>query len=124
MRQAADYDRSVPTCVPAQHPARAQRVPAIRLTDGAGELLMKRVAVSHVESPAAIWLAAVAHERDGLIDVAVRLHAGRAQIVERAQHVIVPECRKRELRPRRLDDLPGRQPAKQATLEEVRLRAS
>jgi len=32
-------------------------------------------------------------------------HAGRAQVVERAQHVIVPERRKRELGPRRVDDL-------------------
>jgi hypothetical protein len=38
-----------PTGIPVQHSPSAQRDPTIRRADGAGQLLVKRVAVSHVE---------------------------------------------------------------------------
>ena len=80
--------------------------------------------MSHVEQPAPTGLAALVHERDGLVDARIRLHAGRTQIVERPEHVVVPERRKRELRPRRLDDVAGGQPPDQTTREQILLRAT
>lgn len=49
--------------------------------------------------PAPVVLAALAHDRDGLLDSRIGRHAGRAQVIERAENVVVPERGKRELRP-------------------------
>lgn len=50
----------------------------------AGQFLVKGVAVSHVEQPAPVALPPLEHGRDGLLDSRIRMHAGRAQTVERA----------------------------------------
>jgi hypothetical protein len=69
---------------------------------------MKRVAVSRVEQPTPIALAPLAYDRDDLLDAPIGLDAGRAQIVERAKYVMVPERGQPELRPRRVDDVDGK----------------
>ena len=109
--------------MPVQHSERAQCDPTVRRSDGAGQFLVKCVSMSNVEQPAPVGLAPIAHGRKRLLDLALRPHPGRAQIVERTEHVVVPERRKRELRPRRIDDLSGRQPSEQTTLEEILLPA-
>jgi hypothetical protein len=64
--------------MPAQHSPSAQRNPTIRLADLACQLLVKRVAVSHVEQPAAIGLAPFEHDADSFLDSGIRLNVGRA----------------------------------------------
>src|SRR5437773_6061114 len=113
---------SVPTSVPVQHSERAQRDPTTRNSDSAGQFFVQGVLVSHVEQPVPVPLATLADGRDGFLDSRVGLGASHAQIVERAEHVIVPERGKGELRPRRLDYVAGRQPSEQTTLEKILLR--
>ena len=108
--------RLVSTCIPIQHPERAQRDPTIRRADRAGQFLVDGILVSHVEQPAPVELEALAHDLDGLLYSRIGRHAGRAQVIERAEHVVVPERRKRELRPGLIrlavfDHLAGRQPS-------------
>src|SRR5690242_6811842 len=78
----------------------------------------------NVEQPAAVGLATLAHGRDGLVDSRVGLHPSRAQIVECAEHVVVPERWKRELTPRRFDDVARREPPQQTAVEEILVRSA
>src|SRR6185437_15824724 len=89
--------------------------------DGSRDVFMQRVAVPHVEEPAAIRLSPADDRCDRLLNPRIRLNAGRAQIVEPAQHVIVPKRRERELRPRRIDDLTGRAAPEEPALEQILL---
>src|SRR5262249_40203724 len=64
---------------------------------------------------------------DGPLDSPIGRHASRAQVIEGAEYVVVPERRKRKLRPRLIglavfDHLAGRQPSEQTTIEEILLR--
>src|SRR5215475_12271712 len=83
---------------------------------------MKRVAMSRVEEPPAVWLTTLTDDGDSLVDAYIRLHVRGAEVVQRTQHIVAPERRKRELRPHRLDDVAGRQPAEQPTIEEILMR--
>ena len=80
--------------------------------------------MSHVKPPAPIVLATVADNRDGFLDTCIRPRTGGVQVVEPSQHVIVPQRRKGETRPRWVDDVAGRQPPEQPTFEEIFLAAS
>src|SRR6185369_4718144 len=62
---------------------------------------------------------AIADAADGFVGAPIRGHTGGAEIVEGAQGVVVPEWRKREASPVRVDDLAGRQAAQQSPFEEV-----
>src|SRR5262249_13759647 len=89
---------------------------------------MQRVLVSQVEQPASVVLAALEHDCDRLLDSSIRLHGGCPQVVKRAEDVVVPQGRKRELRPALMplsvfDHLASRQPSEQTALEEILLRA-
>ena len=64
------------------------------------------------------------HDLDGLGHPRVRVGARRPEVVERAQHVVVPVVRERELEVRRIDDLAGALAAEQAALEQVLLAAA
>src|SRR5690242_2353627 len=85
--------------VPIQNAERAQGDPAIRRAYAASNVLVKSVLVSHVEQPPPVRLPTLAHDRESLVDSRVRLGARCAEIVQRAQHVVVPKGRKRELHP-------------------------
>jgi hypothetical protein len=113
----------VRTSRPVQDPQRPQRDPATRRADGFGRRQMQRVLVPHVEQPASIRLAAIADAPDGFLDLRIRSDTCAAQIVERAQHVVMPERRKREASPVRIDHLAGGQPAQQLPFEEIALAA-
>ena len=53
---------------------------------------MQGVLVSQIEQPAPVVLRALEHDRHRLLDS----HIGCPQVLERAEHVVVPEGRKRE----------------------------
>jgi hypothetical protein len=53
---------------PIKHAPSPKRDPPIRFANRSGEIRVERVAVSHVEQPAAITLSAFSHDRDRLID--------------------------------------------------------
>ena len=63
--------------------------------------------MSHVEQPASVVPSTFAHDGDGVIDTRVGPDAGGAQVIEPTQHVIMPQRRKSEPRPRRVDDVAG-----------------
>ena len=84
-----------------------------------------------LEGPATVRIALGLDQVDRLGHPLVRNSAGRAQVVETSEHVVVPIGRVGELRPGRgaiglavlVDHLTGRQPPKHAPLEEVLLAA-
>jgi hypothetical protein len=82
-----------------------------------------------LERPPAVVVALRLNQLDCLRHTLVGSDAGAAQIVERAQHVVVPPRRESEARPRgaalaiSLDHLAGRSSSEKAALEEVLLPA-
>src|SRR4051812_12487021 len=75
--------------------------------------------VRAVEQPAPARSAALADQIQCFIESGFTLHTGAAQIVERAQHVVMPVRRKTEARPLLPDYFAGRAAAEQAALEQV-----
>ena len=77
------------------------------------------VGVEPIERPAAVLVAPLLHQVRRLGDPRVGIDAGAAQVVEPAQHVVVPDDRKREARPAGIDHLAGGQRPQHAALEQV-----
>ena len=77
-----------------------------------------------VEQPPAVGLPLGPHDLDGLRHPGIRVRAGAAEVVERAQHVVAPVVREREVEIRRIDDLARALAAEQAALEQVLLPAA
>src|SRR6185436_15652086 len=77
-----------------------------------------------LEQPGAIGLLLRSEEGDRFVGARVRRLPGGSEIVERAQHVVAPARRKRELEPGRVDDLAGTLAAEQPSFEEVGLAAA
>ena len=78
---------------PPQHPQCAQGVPAACQADGSFHLQWDPFAMTEVEGPAAVLVAAPGDDSDGVTDAAVGLESGISQIIEPAQDVVVPKRR-------------------------------
>jgi hypothetical protein len=77
-----------------------------------------------VEQPPAVGLPLRPHDRNGLRHPAIRVRPRPSEVVECAQHVVVPVVRKRELEISRYGDLPCAPATEQAALEQVLLTAA
>ena len=75
--------------------------------------------VDAVEQPAPVRLVPQAHDLHGRSHSGIRLGARLPEVVERAQHVVVPVAREGEVEIRRIGDLAGAPVAEQAALEQV-----
>jgi len=75
--------------------------------------------MKEVERPAAVLVAALHHDFDGVTDAAVGFDSSFAQIIEPAQDVVVPKRRERETEPAFVDDFAGSKRAEHAALEQI-----
>src|SRR3569833_1386149 len=100
---------------------RSQSDPSIRRPHLAGELRIRRIAMTDVQQPAIVLLSTLDHHRDRLVAPFIQSRPCQPQIIQTTQHVVVPQRRKREETPRRLDDLTRRQPPHQASLQQILL---
>src|SRR5215510_4384180 len=82
------------TFVPVHHSQRMQRHPTVRGANLTGQFLVKRVVVSRIEQPPTVLLTTLTNNRDSLVDARVRLHTGRAEVVQRTQYIVAPQWRK------------------------------
>src|SRR5262249_2806581 len=76
-------------------------------------------AMKEVERPASVLVAALNYDFNGLLDTGVRFDSCIPQIIESAQHVVVPKRRVRETKPAFVDDLAGSKGAEHAVLEQI-----
>src|SRR5690606_6922937 len=90
--------------IPAQHAQRPERVPPARPAVPVLQLEMDLRPVRVLERPAPVVPASLSHELDGLGAPRVGGRAGRSEVLERSEHVVVPLRRKREQLPGRIDD--------------------
>ena len=88
-------------------------------TDIGLHLQRNMFAMKEVEGPAAVLVAALNHDFDGLIDAAVGFDSCIPQIIESAQDVVVPKGRKREAQPAFVDDFAGSKRAEHPALEQI-----
>src|SRR5438094_3970620 len=124
-------DRSWSVLVPLEHALGPQAVPPARSPLALVNREVQLAGMGILEGPAAVRIALGLDQVDRLGHPLVRNSAGRAQVVETSEHVVVPIGRVGELRPGRgaiglavlVDHLTGRQPPKHAPLEEVLLAA-
>ena len=81
---------------PAQHPKRAEGVPAARRAH-ALEIEVDAARMDAVQQPPAVGLPFGLHDRDRLGHPGIGVRAGVPEVVQRAQHVVVPVVRERKL---------------------------
>src|SRR6266850_2849982 len=74
-----------------------------------------------LQGPPSAWGSFAPNEIDRLGDPLIRLDLRASKVVEPAQHVVVPTWRERKEEPLRIHDRTCRQPAEQATIEQVLL---
>src|SRR6184192_509472 len=123
--------QSLSLVVPAEHARGAEGVPPARSPLALVHREVHLAGMRILEGPAAVRTALGLDQVDRLGHPLVRNGAGRAQVVETSEHVVVPIGRVGELRPGRgamglavlIDHLTGRQPAKHPPLEEIVLAA-
>jgi len=75
--------------------------------------------MTEVEGPASVLVSALKHGFDRLADAAVGFDSCISQIVESAQHVVVPKGREREPEPAFVDDFAGSKRAEHAAFEQI-----
>src|SRR5256885_11070229 len=117
--------QSLSLVVPAEHARGAEGVPPARSPLALVHREVQLAGMGILQGPAAVRIALGLNQVDRLGHPLVRNGAGRAQVVETAEHVIVPKGRVGELCPGRgalglavlVDHLTGRQPAKHPPLE-------
>ena len=119
-----DHTRSAGSVPPLEHPERAEGVPAARRAHAALKIEVDLTRMDPVEQPAAVGLPLRLHDFHCLRHPGIRVRARPPEVVERAQHVVVPVVRKSEVEIRRLDDLAGALAAEQAAFEQVLLAAA
>jgi hypothetical protein len=105
--------------IPAQNSERAKCVPAACAGDNGFHLQWNIFGMKEVERPAPVLVAALNHNFDGFTDAAVGFDSCISQIVESAQHVVVPERWEREAKPSFVDDFTGSKRAEHAALEQI-----
>src|ERR1700736_954276 len=123
--------QSLTLAVPAEHTHGPEGVPPARSPLALVYREVQLTGMGILEGPAAVRTALGLDQVDRLGHPLVRNGAGRAQVVETSEHVVIPIGRVRELRPggRALslsvlnDHLTGREPAKHPPLKEVLLAA-
>jgi hypothetical protein len=77
-----------------------------------------------VEQPPAVGLPLGPHDLDGLRHPGIRVRARTAEVIERAQHVVAPVVREREVEIRRIGGLARALATEQAALEQILLPAA
>ena len=77
-----------------------------------------------VEQPPAVGLLSRPYDRHRLRHAGIRVRARPSEVVERAQHVVVPVVGERELEVLGIDHLAGAQAAEQAALQQILLTAT
>ena len=92
---------------PTQDAQSPEGSPPARLARAALHLEVDRSRVRILERPAAKPISLARDHIDGLGGAIVGFDAGSPQIVQPPQDVVVPARGERNLRPRRIDDLPG-----------------
>src|SRR5688500_3762429 len=131
---ALDEDGTLPSCTgrsapsgspaprvgrpPPEHAHRAERVPAARPALALVHLEMSLTLVHVLERPAAVWQPVALDGLDGFGHPSVT-DVGFAQVLEHPEDVVVVPMRERELEPPRIDDVAGRLPPEEPTLEQV-----
>ncbi len=70
---------------PAQHPQRAERVPAARFAHGFAERNGERLVVRVIEEPSAIGLPPALDDLHGIADAHVGRKTGVPEVIERAR---------------------------------------
>lgn len=108
---------------PAEHPQGAECDPPARPALAVVDLDRHAAGVPDLDWPPAVAIALRGDQLDRLGHALVGRHAGAAQVIEAAQHVVVPPRREGKAGPGVVDDLAGRPPAEEAALEEVLLAA-
>ncbi len=111
--------RSLGTVRPAKDAERAERDPSARTTLSFVEVHQQLVVMSMFERPAAVGVTLRFDDADRLGGSLVRRDPGGPHVVERAQDVVVPTVREREVQPTRVRHLAGRQPSVKTPPKEV-----
>src|SRR4249919_1102903 len=109
---------------PVEHPERAEGVPAARRPHAVLDVEVDPTRVDAVDQPPAVRLPFRPHHLHGLCHPGIRDRARPAEVVERAQHVVVPVVGESEIEICRVGDRAGALAAEQAALEEVLLTAA
>src|SRR5215212_412639 len=102
---AAVYSSAV--LVPIEDTHGAQRVPAAGPALPFVHLEVRPAAMDVLRPPPAVRVAILLDDFDGLRNALVGRAAGRAEVIEPAQDVVVIPVRERELEPARVDHLAG-----------------
>ena len=97
----------------------AQRVPPAWLADRFGKRECERFRVGVFEEPAAVGLALAFNELDRFGHARVGLPTGCAEIIERAEDVVVVAGRESELEEFGIRDFAGRAAAVERAIEEI-----
>src|SRR5215469_15483572 len=113
-------DGSIP---PLEYPQRAEGVPAARRAHAFLEIEIDAPRMDVVEQPPAVGLPLRPHDVHRLRHPRIRVRARPAEVVERAQHVVVPVVGKRELQIRGPYHVPRALAPEQSPLQQVLLTA-
>ena len=105
--------------IPTQNSQRAQCVPAACTADIGLHLQWNMFGMKEVERPSPVLVAALNHDFDGVPEAAVGLDSRISQIIESAQHVVVPKRWVREAKPAFVDDFAASKRAEHAALEQI-----
>ena len=119
-----DHTRSAGSVPPLEHPECPEGVPAARRAHAALKIEVDLTRMDTVEQPPAVGLPLRLDDFHCLRHPRIWVRPRPPEVVERAQHVVVPVIRKRELEIRRSDDFTGALAAEQAALEQVLLAAA
>ena len=107
--------------VPVEDTERPQRVPPAGLAVAVLERKVDFAGMRVFEQPGAVGLLFGSEQLNRFVYTRVRRISGRTEVVEGAQHVIVPTGGKRELEPGWVDDFPGALTPEELSLEEILL---
>src|SRR3954447_20997880 len=113
--------RAIP---PVQDPQRSEGVPTTRRADLALDVEVDATGVDPVEQPPAVGLALRPHELDALGHARIGVGARVAEVVEGAQHVVVPVVGEREVEVLGLHHVARALAPEEAPLEQVLLAAA
>src|SRR5262249_27090466 len=107
--------------VPAENPQRTQRVPSAGPAVAVLEREMDRAGMGVLQEPRSVRLRLGPEQSNRFVDPRIRRLPHRAEMLQGAQHVVMPASRKRELQIRRIDDFAGALAPEQSPLEQVLL---
>jgi hypothetical protein len=90
--------------VPPKHPERAQRVPPAGQSIAGLEREVDRAGMCVLQKPRAIGLPFGSQQIDRFLHSGVRRIPDGPEVLQRAEHIVMPSCRKRELQKGWIDD--------------------